>query len=327
MKWVNFKADRKCHLERLLNSVRWCHLEATDLTLTEENEFVKSSGFKPIICSSRNLNCDCGRNRTDQNYFIMIEKLGDEVLRIKVFDSKLQLLFTRIMKPDSLPSFILPDKHITDIFFHFGEIIRVDWYRNRYKFLSQYSYAEKTFKCIYEKDGHKMENYCDWNGFLEANERCILINLSSQSVRYWPKHTAQDTKIFSDKWHQAFLATVLDNNIYLLTKNLEFIQFEFYFQKWLVLDTHIDRSTYRYGETSDHFILTSKQSNDDKVILIDTNERDARCFNVNSKEWSSINHIIYPRFYSNAGIKEFSELFTFTSGFLSMDIIRLCTPH
>ncbi|XP_015794417.1 uncharacterized protein LOC107370984 [Tetranychus urticae] len=327
MKWANFKSDsRKCHLERLLNLVRLCHLKATDMTLIEENEFVKSSGFKPIICSSRKLNCDCGRNRTDQNYFIMIERLKDEVLRIKVLDNNLLPLFNRVVESDSLlPSHILPDKYISDIFFGLGEVIRVDWRRNKYKYLSghhQDSYSEKIFESIYKEDGHQIEDYYYWNGFIEANERCILINFNSQSVRYWPKHTTKDTKISSDKSH-FFHATVLGNNIYLLNKKLEFIQSDIYFKKCVTFDTHIDKSIAELC----YFILTSKQSNDDRVILIDTISKDARCFNVNTKEWSSINHIIYPSYYSNAEKMEFFRLLTFTSGFLSMDIMRLCSPH
>ncbi|XP_015794265.1 uncharacterized protein LOC107370825 [Tetranychus urticae] len=323
-RWMKHNPEsRKCYLDGLLNHVRWCHLEAKDLALIEENEFFKSSGFKPIICPSRKLNCDCGLNRTDRNYFIMIEKLGDSVLRIKVLDNNLLPLFNRIMKPDaSLPSHILPDQHISDISFHFGnQIIRVDWNRNKYKYLSAQhdSYFQRIFKYIFEKDGHHIENYCDWNRFLEANERCILINFCSQLARYWPKHTAEDTEIFSDKNH-AILATVLNNNIYLLTKKLEFIQSDIYFQKHVTLYKYSNRPKTGSIDYSDHFILTSKQSNDDRVILIDTHTKDARCFNVSTREWSSINHIIYPD--SNEQ-QESCSLLTFTSAFISMDIIRL----
>ncbi|XP_015794380.1 uncharacterized protein LOC107370934 [Tetranychus urticae] len=75
MRWVNFKAySRKCHLVELLKLVRWCHLSEQDLSKIKENGLFKSSGFEPIFCSPRKVNCECTVNRTKQNFLIMIEK-------------------------------------------------------------------------------------------------------------------------------------------------------------------------------------------------------------------------------------------------------------
>uniref|UniRef100_T1JY87 BACK domain-containing protein n=1 Tax=Tetranychus urticae TaxID=32264 RepID=T1JY87_TETUR len=158
LRWVNYKVDsRKRYLERLLKLVRWCHLNEGDSSKIKENELFKSSGFKPIFCTPRKVNCNCTFNRAKQNFFIMIEKFEKSTdLRIKVLDNNLTQLFSQVIKHDPcLPSELFHDEHISDLLFDTRRnSFQIDWKRKKFMWFCPPQPYTQLLKTIDGNIGH-----------------------------------------------------------------------------------------------------------------------------------------------------------------------------
>uniref|UniRef100_T1JY86 BACK domain-containing protein n=1 Tax=Tetranychus urticae TaxID=32264 RepID=T1JY86_TETUR len=321
--WIRKAIDsRKCYFERLLKLVRWCHLNEQDLSKIKENELFKSSGFEPIFCSPRKVNCDCTFNRTKQNYFFMIEELDGTDLRIKVLDHDFLQLVNRVIQlDDSITSRLLHDEHISDVVLDSGrQIIRIDWIQNKYRLFDPSDYYIEIFdRCIIEKSQdaeHYLRLSKTGNGcsFFDDNQKFSLISMEEGYLRWFLRPNPESFEKFDE---HSFLVTVLNNDIYLLSSDLTFIKLKvFNSDKELKLD-------YRYKSLNKkwefkNLILTSSQANDDRVILVDKASKDFICFNVNTSDWSSIGRLI--NCYSPEDSK---KLFSFTSAFLSLNTIEL----
>ncbi|XP_025018316.1 uncharacterized protein LOC112539775 [Tetranychus urticae] len=336
MRWATFKADsRKSYLKELLKLVRYCHLEEKDLSKIQENEFFRSSCLEPELCSRKKANCNCNIDRTKQGCFVVIEELSDKNLRLKVFDSDFSSLVNQVMQPDeSMPLFILHNEHISDISFDSGrKMIRIDWKQNTYRlfdFSAYKSYHRIIHRCIHDAqqasgECHVRIDKCEMSeyeySFLEVNEKFILVGNESAYFNCWKNPSTGDINKLSDDNRHTYLTTILDNRIYMLTHNFEFFQFnidsDLEFKK-------IKLESFKENLQFDNLLLTSKQVNDDRVLLIDKTTKDVLCFNVNTQEWSSIGRIIDCKGKPTDGQKESNVLKTFTFGFVSTDSINLC---
>ncbi|XP_015794406.1 uncharacterized protein LOC107370972 [Tetranychus urticae] len=333
MHWANFKADsRKCYLKELLKLVRFCHMEDKDLSKIKENEFFRSSGLEPELCKP---NCNCNIDRTKQGCFVIIVELSDKNLRFEIFDSDFRPLVNQVMQPDeSMPLFILHNEHVSDISFDSGrKIIRIDWKQNTYRLLdfSAYrSYHHVIHRCIYEAQ-QASANCCvqtDYGAsleyefsFLEANEKCILVRNDSCYFRGWKNPSTRYINYLYDDNRHTYLATILDNIIYMLNGSFEFFQFnidrDLEFKK-------IKLQSFEENLKFSNLVLTSKQANDDRVLLIDKTTKDVLCFNVSTQQWKPVGRIIDRKGKSTDSQKESNVLKAFTFGFLSTDSINLC---
>uniref|UniRef100_T1JY98 BACK domain-containing protein n=1 Tax=Tetranychus urticae TaxID=32264 RepID=T1JY98_TETUR len=335
MRWVNFTADfRKCYLKELLKFVRLCHLEDKDLSKIKENEAVSSSDFEPELCSRNN--CNCGIDRTKQGYFIVIDGLRDKNLRVKVLDGDFFPFINQVMQSDeSLPLNIFHGKHFSDIPFHSGrKMVRIDWKQNKYRlfdFSTYKSYYHKIHRCIFdEQEGSNVatrqscaSSYDVYEGsLLETAEKFILVRNEEFDFRCLNNPSIQDVNYYFElNYKLTYMATILDNNIYMLTHSFEFFQFN--------IDGNLEfkkialprlRNKFKFS----NLLLTSKQADDDRVIFIDRTTKDIVCFNVNTQRLKSIGRIIDCKSKSTDGQKESNALLTFTFGFVSTDSINLC---
>ncbi|XP_015795522.1 uncharacterized protein LOC107371885 [Tetranychus urticae] len=337
MRWTNFKFDsRKCYLARLLKLVRWHHMEDKDLSKIQKNELFESN---PKYYSDDKGNCDRNCNRTEQEYFVMIEEYRSKItyIRIIVLANNLQPLLNRMLKLDeSLPEHIIHDEHISDIHYVLSDsgnkIIRIDWKHNKYRWLDFSAYSNKLLKCISidSTDGESFmvkvpfnQNFKYRRTLLEAKDEFILVSKDEHSFRYWSKPTADKVKNSDPISGYSYIAhkeTVLDNKIYVLTTDLEFIQLD--------IDRNcefkmIGLQIFNEGLRFRNLQLTSKQANDDRVILIDETQKKFYCFNVNTQQWSSIGQIIEAQSCNFPGDRKRTKLESFTSAFLPVDIIDL----
>uniref|UniRef100_T1JY88 BACK domain-containing protein n=1 Tax=Tetranychus urticae TaxID=32264 RepID=T1JY88_TETUR len=126
-------------------------------------------------------------------------------------------------------------------------------------------------------------------------------------------------KTYHDKIYKYFItkyvfhATFLNNNIYMLTHDLEFICCR-------IFDECNKKTRLENNLNYENLLLTSKQSYDDRVILIDKFTKDGLCYNVKTNEWSSIN--LMTNKSSTGDQKESNKLLTLTAAFISMNAIR-----
>ncbi|XP_015794260.2 uncharacterized protein LOC107370820 [Tetranychus urticae] len=339
MKWIKAKADsRKCYIERLLKLIRWCHLEDKDLSKIRENELIGSFNSTPEICAHDESNCNCINDRTKQGCFVLIEEwLDDKDLRVKVLDGNFGLLINQVVRLDEfMPLILLQDEHVSDISFDSGrQMIRIDWKQKKYCMLDLTAYKSyyQIYRSIFEdQEGLKFHSVItkpDQSNsdlmyelsLLEAAEKFILVRNGLYRFKCWENPSIADIKNQSECYGQkqcTYLATVQDNNVYALTRNLDFFRF------------NISKCEFnRIGFRKDKFkfvnlLLTSKQANDDRVILIDKTTKDVLCFNVSTQEWKSIDQIIDCKSNSSEDSKEPNVLKTFTFGFISLDSINLC---
>ncbi|XP_015794764.1 uncharacterized protein LOC107371250 [Tetranychus urticae] len=323
-RWVNNDSrSRMRYAERLLYLVRWHHLTDVDFSEITKNEFLKSAGFHPVLWQRKKRNCHRAFNRVNQNYFIMIEHLIGTNLNVKVIDSNFVQLFGREVELDeSIPLDVFHDEHVSDIFFDSGKRgIRIDWSRNKYRWLdlstsrNYYSKIEKYIngrkEAFFTPDNHgnptSYRNHFIENAHLETTEKFIWL--------YKFSHCAYTYEIWHRKCdHKDYHATFLGDNIYMLTSSRDFIRLDSVFRE-------IERIELKNinGKFAD-LLLTSSQVNDDRIIVVDKNTKDFLCYNVKSKKWSSIDLKI------NNGSIDYrtgsNELLAFTSAFLSIDAMR-----
>ncbi|XP_015794421.1 uncharacterized protein LOC107370988 [Tetranychus urticae] len=326
VRWVNFKAySRKCHLVELLKLIRWCHLSEQDLSKIKENGLFKSSGFEPIFCSPRKVNCECTFNRAKQNCFVMIEfcETGCK-WRVKVLDNNLTELADQVfISDDSIPANFFQDEHITDITYEYGKsALRIDWKRKKYRHVSSDLSFNILQRCVIRNKDDDQPLSVDpmleepiEQGYLilEAAETFTLISFAGRDLNYYSRPTNEDR----ERWKLIdFGATLMDNAIYLLSNDLTL--YEFKIQNNMLVKTWSHRlcdNEYNFEDT----LLTSSPAGD-KIMVIDTYTRDYICFDVNTKV-SSKGQMV---FYSSAGKKDSSRLLTCTPAFLPLKTIRTC---
>ncbi|XP_015794257.1 uncharacterized protein LOC107370817 [Tetranychus urticae] len=328
IKWVNFKAhSRKCYLEGLLKLVRWCHLDDKDLPRIKENELCESSNLESESSSHCKSKCNCGMDRTKQGCFVAIEEINNTHLRVKVLDGNFQPLINEVIQLDgSLPLHPLYGKYVSNIPFDSGrQMITIDWKQNKYRLLNFVYYkhhyceihrlifgAQNSVESHIEKEKSFNENYTRNHLLLEAAEKFILVDNDEYKFRYWETPSTMDINN-ADVANYFYLSTILDKNVYVLTKDLDFFQFNIdrnIFVK-MRLERFMDKLKFN------NLILTSKLAGDDGVILLDKSTKNVLCFNVTTQRWKSIGRIIDSK-------SEFPVLKTFTFGFVSTDSINLC---
>ncbi|XP_015794262.1 uncharacterized protein LOC107370823 [Tetranychus urticae] len=336
MRWVTFKAEsRKSYLKELLKLVRYCHLEDKDLSKIKENEFFKSSGFEPKLCPSNN--CNCGIDRTKQGYFIVIDELCDKNLRVKVLDGNFFPLINQVIQSDeSLLLHLFHGKHVSDIPFDSGrKMIRIDWEKNKYRLFDHSalkSYYLKIHQCIFDEQQSQRTTvttqannassfYTNESSLLEASEKFFLVRNDQYDFRCWKNTSISDINSEFKSGKHTYMATVLDNFIYVLTDKLQFFQFN--------IDRNLEFTKIRLDKFQDKFafdnlLLTSMQADDDRVIFIDKTAKDIVCFDVSTQKWKSMGRILDCKSKSTDGQKESNVLKTFTFGFLSTDSINFC---
>ncbi|XP_015794354.1 uncharacterized protein LOC107370912 [Tetranychus urticae] len=335
IKWVDYLADyRKSHLKALLNSVRWCLMKYQHLTKVKENELIKSEGFEPHFCYLDNAVCCCCY-RTKQEYFIAIEELEGTELRIKVLDSNFLPLVNQVVQLDaSMLMNVLHDEHISDIPFDSGRrLIRLDWKQNKYRLLDYKAYVSHHFevaRCtrkIYVKTEYQgTKNYnssCQriyGSSLLEANGKFILFRIVDGPVSCWsdPKTEDINPKLFG--YENNFISTILDKNIYIMTKNFDFMTFKMDQEGELKI---IPLKKIAEQLSFDDLILTSSQVKNE-VFLVDKSTKNIFKFSHFHKVWVLMGLLVNYNSKKTVGQKAPSKFLTFTTAFLSIDAIRPC---
>ncbi|XP_025018546.1 uncharacterized protein LOC107371835 isoform X2 [Tetranychus urticae] len=343
VKWVSFKTDsRKCHLENLLKLVRWCNLEGKYLSKVKENELIVSytktrtllSLFISRLCSHDKTNCNCNIDRTKQGCFVVIEELDDKNSIIKVLDSNFLPLVNQVMQSDeSLPLHFFHGKYASDISFESGrKMIRIDWKRNKYRLYDFQAYklhCLKMLKCISDKQQseswivqtqttYASSAACE-SAFLEVNDKFLVVHNELDNFRFLENPSALNFNLHAGNG-DTYMATILDDSIYMLTNKLEFFQFN------IERKLEFKKIEIRGFEVEFNFknlFLTSKQVNDDRVIIVDKIKKGVFCLNVSTQKCKSMGRIIDCKSKSTDGQKESNVLKTFTFGFISMDSSKL----
>ncbi|XP_015794261.1 uncharacterized protein LOC107370822 [Tetranychus urticae] len=338
MRWGNCHADSaKYHLEKLLTLVRWCYFKDKDLSKIEEK--TQSLSFHPSkLCSSKKCDCDLTGNRTKQEHFIGIYKMNATSLRIIVNDNNFYPLMEKVIKlNNSMTIDVFPDEHVSDIFLDSGnQTIRIDWKRNEYRLLDESqckTYCIKILNCIQESNcialGFVLPDEkclykfrCYGLCLFEASEKFVLICDDFSSVESSPARAELVAKYFQTDGVNDFRATILDDNIYLLSES-DFINLNIDTNKKSVIGLEWFNNRLRF----ENCLLTSRKANDDRVILIDKSTKDAFSFNVNTSQWSSMGR------FGNCNRKfpdvqdSTNKLLTLTSAFISLDTMRTCFAH
>ncbi|XP_025018560.1 uncharacterized protein LOC107370947 isoform X2 [Tetranychus urticae] len=330
LRWVNYKVDsRKRYLERLLKLVRWCHLNEGDSSKIKENELFKSSGFKPIFCTPRKVNCNCTFNRAKQNFFIMIEKFEKSTdLRIKVLDNNLTQLFSQVIKHDPcLPSELFHDEHISDLLFDTRRnSFQIDWKRKKFMWFCPPQPYTQLLKTIDGNIGQRIqligdletgEKIEDGSLYLEAAENFGMIYILAGRLYYFPRYPCLNHHTFPSL--KQCKATILKDKIYLLTNKRVLYEFK------IEVDNNLLRRTWSQRLWDDKFsfsntLLTPNPAGD-KIILIDKVTKKYICFDANTKMISKGCMITYS--FAD-GQKESNSLYTLTSTFLPLKTIRTC---
>ncbi|XP_015783133.2 uncharacterized protein LOC107360923 [Tetranychus urticae] len=336
IKWVKKADSRKDLLQQLLNCVRWCFMDADDLSVVENNELIKAlPNFKAIISS----NVEYEFDRCKQRYFVSIQQM-DETLRIKLFDDQF-FCFTigDFTQDDSISLEIVHGEHISDILFDSGtKGIRIDWMNKTYrwldfkvagntyysrfiKFIVEFPDIGRGFSCYLDAQDGTLPYRINYNEhfFLESNGRFILIGKTKDEKKWFGIFSVIHKNwfnIFKDHNH-SFHATVLEPVVYILTKDLEFIQFNHETK-------HFNKSEPFKEEkfNFDDLILTSHPKNDDKVILINKSTGAIYVFCINQKEWIEKYRIMNMHFSSNSSGSPINKYIAFTPAFLSMKVIK-----
>ncbi|XP_015794258.1 uncharacterized protein LOC107370818 [Tetranychus urticae] len=328
MRWIDYEAESsKIHLERLLKLIRWCHLSRKDLSKIKENDCVKSSNFEPIFCTPVQCNGYCTLNRINQYYYVLIEELDGTDLQIKVLTKNFMPFIKRVIKLDeSMPLNLLHNDHVCDIVFDSGrKMIRVDWNQNKYRLIGLEELKSHTFKirkCIPEKkydelyDLHvNLSRYYPQGSLLDLNGEFLLISTNSEKMFCCLSPSDARIERFYHGSHCEYLATVLDNKIYIMTSSHELFEFN--------IDSGKTQKFTRKGEAEFRDLFLISKPEQDKIMLIDKSKEIVDCFNVRTKEWSPFG-IMVNNFTSTGNQRKLNKLLTFTSAFLPINTIRSC---
>ncbi|XP_015783203.1 uncharacterized protein LOC107360999 isoform X3 [Tetranychus urticae] len=333
-KWINKNSDFKEGLfPQLLKCIRWSFMFPVDLHKLKDNEIIKSSNNIDSTIPSSKSDID----RSKQNFSVSIHRIDDSRLRINVFDKELFCLpIGDFTLNNGMSLALIHGEHASDILFDSGRKgIRVDWMKKTFRWhdfkvtgktyysqinesILKFPTDSRSFICYLENSNIKMPTKSvlwDEFVFLEANaiNDFILIGKNKDEPKWFGSFYGYHRdwlKIYKD--HQrSFHATVLDNVVYILTKNLEFIQFN-YETKCFTKSEPFKGEKWNFND----LILTSHQTNDDKVYLVNKLSGKISFFCINQKKW--IKKLQIMNTYSvNAG-----RLIAFTSTFLSLKKIK-----
>ncbi|XP_015783793.1 uncharacterized protein LOC107361472 [Tetranychus urticae] len=335
MKWVNKNAEqRKEFLCRLLKFVRWSFIDSVDISKIKEDKLIKTlENLDSIICSGGQY----GSDRSKQSFFISVHEKKDRNLRIRIFDSRfLCLPIGDFTQDDSIPLEFVHGEHISDILFDSGRRgIRIDWIKKTFRWLHSTGEGKTFHHQIYQlvikfltepnysdcylmdKDTelpHKVPG--DECMLLESNYQFILIGKAEEKffgifevARCWfiTNYLEMD---------YTFIATVLDNHVYILTRDIEFIKFSF--------DTGTFKKSEPFKERKlcfEELILTSHHANDDRIILLDKSSGKIYCFNITNESWTEMCQIMNLNFDSTS-VVDSNKLIAFTSTFLPINSIK-----
>ncbi|XP_015783639.1 uncharacterized protein LOC107361336 [Tetranychus urticae] len=338
MKWVNKNADfRKGLLPQLLNCVRWFFMDPVELSKVKDNELIKTlRDFNSIISSKG----DCRSNRTKQTFRISIHRIDDLKLLINVYDDDFFCLpIGDFTQDDSMSLEFVHREHISDILFDTGrQGIRIDWIKKTFRWLdfkvagkTYYTQLSKTIVqflkpsssliChLEEKDTTLFDQFNnDEAALFESVDSYIVIGKTKDYRklfglfpvlhRSWFKH-------FKDNKH-TFHATVLDKVVYILTENLEFIQFNYETRSCNKSNPFEGKHLYfRY------LLLTSHQAKDNKVILVDKSTGKIHIFCINKQQWIERYEMMNIKFCPDSSNNCSYKLIAFTSTFLQMKNIK-----
>ncbi|XP_015783787.1 kelch-like protein 6 [Tetranychus urticae] len=337
IKWVNKKVDsRKTFLHQLLSCVHWSFMDLDDLSKVKDNELIK---IMPNLDSITTSNGDCEFNRSAQSFFISIQEIDVNVLRIKMYDNEFFCLsigdFTR---DDTMPLEYFSGEHTSDILFDSGtKGIRIDWVKKTFRWLdfkvSGKTYYSQINEMIYKFAWFTRKNSCYLEDIdselpqsipteeiliLESIGKFNLIGKTRDDKKWFGLFTFTNEGVinrYSDRQH-SFKATVLEPVVYILTKDREFIQFNYETKNFNKSEPFKDEK----WDFND-LILTSHQSKDDKVILVNKSSGKVYVFNIKEQKWLQKYRIVNISSKSSNDML-FHKLITFTSAFLPMKVIK-----
>ncbi|XP_015783190.2 kelch-like protein 6 [Tetranychus urticae] len=339
MKWVNYGVDaRKALLPQLLNCVRWSYMDPNDIFKIKDDAFIKTLQNLDFVKSS-----SVEFKRTNQNFFISIHQADTPKLRIRAFDNEF-FCFTigNFSQDDSMSLEFVHGEHISDILFDSGtKGIRIDWLKQTFRWLdfkvagkTYYSKLMKFFvefrvddtDCYLEDKEAKLPDSitAEESLILESNGKFIVVGKTKDEKKWFglfPVKRPNWFNNFEDHEH-SFQATVLDDVVYILTKNLEFIQFN-------IKTRSFDKSEpFKEHEFNfDDLILTSQQTKDDKVILVNKSTGKVYSFCINQKEWIEKCCIMNGNFCFDSSCASVDKLISFTSAFLPIKNIYPLYEH
>ncbi|XP_025016393.1 uncharacterized protein LOC107361457 [Tetranychus urticae] len=338
MKWVNKRANyRKGLLRRLLNCVRWSFMDPVDISKIKNDELIKTLTQMDLDAFIPS-NTEYGFNRCKQSFFVSIHQMDYKTLRIKVLDNKLFCFsIGHFIQENTMSLEFVHEEHTSDILFDSGtKGIRIDWDKKIFRWLD-FKVAGKTYysqlrkfivefwieesSCYLEdKDAELPDDITSEERlFLESDGKFIVIGEPLVKQKWFGIFPALHESWFNnyEDHSHSFKATVLDKVVYILTEDLEFIQFNYETKSF-------DKSKPFKDEKWDlnDLILTSHQTNDDKVILVNKSSGKLHYFCIKQKKWIEKYRIMNVNFCSNSSNVYVDKLITFTSTFLPIKNIK-----
>lgn len=337
VKWVAKKVTRRRFFMQLLNCVRWRFMDLNDLRRVVNHEFVKTlANYKSAITNTVEYEFD----RSHQRFFISIHQKDDVTLQIKVLDNDfLCLTIGDFTQDDSISLEFVHDEHTSDILFDSGTRgVRINWHKKTYRWLdfkvagkTYYSQLSKfvvmcptqpsAFDCYLEYNDKKLDTpvYSDDCLLLESNGKFILIGKTQSYQSWFVLFPVRDPCYFRNykDYRQSFRATVIDKVVYILKNDLEFIQFN-------IESKYLNKSKPFKDEKLDFndLILTSHQTGDDKVFLINKSSGKIHVFCISKNEWSESYRVMDVNLVSDSSKIPVKKLITITSALLPMKNIK-----
>ncbi|XP_025016357.1 uncharacterized protein LOC112538717 [Tetranychus urticae] len=337
MKWAEEDDSREKWIPQLLNCVRWSFMDPRDMPKAMNDEYIKTfTNLDSIICS----NVKSYSDRTKQSFFISVHRMDNSNLKVNVLDKDLFCLpIGDFTQDDSMAPEFVPGEHISDILFDSGrEGIRIDWSKKTFRWLN-FKVAGKTyysqlievfvnfsddfraFSYYLEDKDAKLPDMisCDEFVFLESNGKYILIGKTKDEKKWFGSFYGFHRnwfKVYKDH-ERSFHATVLDNVVYILTEDLEFIQFNYETQCFNKSKPFEDKKL-----DFDDLIFISRQTGDDKVILVNKSSGEIHVFYINEEEWIEKYRIMNVNVGFEGASVYADGLIAFTSTFLSMKNIN-----
>ncbi|XP_015783206.2 uncharacterized protein LOC107361001 [Tetranychus urticae] len=335
MKWVSKEYSREELLPQLLNCVRWSFMDPVDVTKIKGrlDGLIKGLSNLDSIISS---DCEYGFNRTKQNFFVSLLKLANSKLRVNVFDNELSFFPIGDFTQDNTMTLdFFHEENISDILFDSRRKgIRIDWSKKTFRWLDS-----KVEEINYEKLHHIITQFFNLSVFhcyleapdskpsspiiieesllFESVDQYIVIGKTRDEKRWYGRFPALPIGWTNYDDKRTFHVTILDKVVYILTRQLQFIQFD--------CETKCFNKSEPFKDKKWNFndlILTSHQTNDDKVILVNKSSGKFYVYLINQKKWIKKYRIKIVNFGSSNSNVNSNELIAFTSTFLQMKNIK-----
>ncbi|XP_015783672.1 uncharacterized protein LOC107361367 [Tetranychus urticae] len=332
IKWVNKNVDsRKASLPQLLKCVRWSYMDFGDISKIKDNDLIKALPNLDLVKSSY-----VGFNRSKQNFFISFHQRDASILRLKVFDNDFFcFMIGDFSQDDSISLEFVHGEHISDILFDCGtKGVRIDWVKKAYRWLD-FKVVCKTYyiqlwkfivevcvdenRCYLEDKDSKLHFKDSPEEYLLLESDGKFIAIGKNEKKWFGIFTAKHGWWFNNykNYGHSFQATVSDDVVYILTKDLEFIRFN-------IESRSFDKSEPFKGKgwIYNDLILTSHQTKDDKVILVNKSSGKVYYFCINKMQWIEKCCIMNVNFLSDSSCAPVNQLVAFTSNFLPMKVIE-----